>query len=195
MRKQWLIGGVAGLVALASLAVIGVQGTPNDSSASSAQDTTKVFSATSNPASYPTGQPIAFSHSIHAGTYHIDCQYCHVSAERSVDAGIPSVSSCMGCHQVIPGTAHPAEINKLEEYWKEKKPIPWVRIYKIPDHTHFPHMRHIHAGLTCQQCHGQVQDTYVINKPDPVWGGHNMGWCVSCHRKMGASTDCSRCHY
>jgi len=192
MRKQWLIGGVAGVAAFAGLAFVRVQSTPG---ASSAQDTTKIFSATSNPASYPTGQPIAFPHNIHAGTYHIDCQYCHFSAERSVDAGIPPVSLCMGCHQVIPGTAHPEEIDKLKEYWKQKKPIPWVRIYKISDHAHFPHMRHIHAGLTCQQCHGQVQDTYVINKPNPVWGGHNMGWCVSCHRKMGASTDCSRCHY
>jgi len=193
MRKPRLIGGLAGVTLLAGLAFVQAQSTSGQ--ASQAQDTVRVSTPADNPASYPTGQPIAFPHDIHAGTYKIDCQYCHFSAERSVDAGLPPVSLCMGCHQVIPGTAHPEEIVKLKKYWEEKKPIPWVRIYKISDHAHYPHMRHIHAGLVCQDCHGQVQETYVINKPNPVWGGHNMGWCVNCHRERGASTDCSVCHY
>ncbi len=192
MRKQLLFAGAATVAALAGLAFVTSQGS---STTASAQDTTRIYSATSSPASYPSGQPIAFSHKLHAGTYHLDCQYCHFSAGRSVDAGIPPVSVCVGCHRMVSGTAQPEEIKRLMEYWKQRKPIPWVRVYKIPDHTHFPHMRHIRAGLTCRQCHGQVKDTYVIDKPNPVWGGHDMGWCVSCHRKMGASTDCSRCHY
>ena len=40
----------------------------------------------------------------------MDCQYCHYSAERSVDAGIPSGSSCWGCHQAVPGSNNPEEI-------------------------------------------------------------------------------------
>ena len=82
------------------------------------------------------------------------------------------------------------------------EPIPWVRIYKISDHAHFPHMRHINAGLPCQQCHGEVQTMGVLTEQSPVWGGDNMGWCVECHREpdpvtgeQQASTDCSVCHY
>ena len=35
--------------------------------------------------------------------------------------------------------------------------MPWVRIHKVPDYVHFPHVRHVNAGVTCQTCHGQVQ--------------------------------------
>src|SRR4029079_3017925 len=36
-------------------------------------------------------QPILFSHLIHAGSFQIDCQYCHADARRSEYAGLPSV--------------------------------------------------------------------------------------------------------
>jgi hypothetical protein len=57
------------------------------------------------------------------------------------------------------------------------KPIPWIRIHKVPEYVHFPHTRHINAGVTCQTCHGQIQ------KMDRVYqyASLNMGWCVSCH--------------
>ncbi len=81
------------------------------------------------------------------------------------------------------------------EYWNNREPIPWVRIYKVADHVHFPHMRHVDAGLECQECHGEVQTMEVLNSRDPAWGGDNMGWCVDCHRTEEASTDCAVCHY
>ena len=100
-------------------------------------------------------QPIAFPHSIHAGVDQIDCQYCHFSAERSVDAGIPPVSTCMGCHTVIGGSdeVQQAEIQKVRDYWTNQEPIPWVRIYKVADHVHFPHMRHVAANVDLSLIH------------------------------------------
>lgn len=185
MKKHWLIGGVAGTLALASLAFIRVQ---------DAQ-----VAVAGGPESYPSGQPIAFPHNQHAGLEPgqngMDCQYCHFSAERSVDAGIPPVELCMGCHTVVNGQVRAAEITKLREYYSTGQSIPWVRIYKISDHAHFPHMRHVNAGLQCQQCHGEVQTMDVLNSRDPAWGGDNMGWCIDCHRNEGASDDCAVCHY
>lgn len=144
----------------------------------------------------PTAQPIAFPHDIHAGAEEgqnqIDCQYCHFSADRSVDAGIPAVSDCMGCHLVIPGRNDPEEVQKLREYSQNEEPIPWVRIYKVADHVHFPHMRHVTAGVECQTCHGEVQEMEVI---EDVAQPLTMGWCVSCHREEEAPTDCTVCHY
>jgi hypothetical protein len=96
---------------------------------------------------------------------------------------------------MIPGTNNTDEIEKTVDYWNRGEPIPWVRIYKISDHAHFPHMRHINAGLACQQCHGQVQEMSVIEARDPAWGGDNMGWCISCHVQEGAARDCTVCHY
>lgn len=141
-----------------------------------------------------TVQPIAFPHIVHAGTDQIPCMYCHFSAERSVDAGIPPVRTCMGCHQIIPGTteAQQAEIDKVKGYWDRQEAIPWVRIYKVADHVHFPHMRHIAAAVDCATCHGVVEEIGVIEEVNQPLA---MGWCVTCHREREASTDCSTCHY
>ncbi|MDH5589221.1 MAG: cytochrome c family protein [Gemmatimonadota bacterium] len=185
MKKHWLMGGFVGVIALAAAAFVQEQDAP--------------VAGGDSPAAYPSGQPIAFPHNQHAGSEpgqnNMDCMFCHFSAERSVDAGIPPVSTCMGCHAVIPGTQNPQEIDKLRNYATTQEPIPWVRVYKVSDHVHFPHMRHVNAGLQCQQCHGQVQEMTVLNSRAPEWGGDNMGWCVDCHRQSEASTDCSVCHY
>lgn len=137
-------------------------------------------------------QPIAFPHDIHAGEYRIDCQYCHYSAERSVDAGMPPVATCMGCHQIIPGSENPEEVQRLREYWSEREAIPWVRVYKVSDHVRFPHMRHVTAGVDCATCHGEVEEMGVVEEVNQPL---DMGWCVSCHVERGASTDCTSCHY
>lgn len=140
-------------------------------------------------------QPIAFPHDLHAGgTNQIPCMYCHTSADRSPDAGIPAVQVCAGCH--FPGgaplvAADRPEVQKLQAYWTQQKPIPWKRIYDLPDHAHFPHMRHVNAGLECQECHGQVQEMAVVEKVASL----RMGWCIECHRAREVRTDCFVCHY
>ena len=140
-------------------------------------------------------QPIAFPHDVHAGgTSNVPCMYCHYTADRSEDAGIPAVAVCAGCH--IPGgvpmvRADRPEVQKLVEYWQEQKPIPWQRIYKLPDHAHFPHMMHVNADIECQECHGQVQEMAEIELVAPM----TMGWCLQCHKERDVRTDCFVCHY
>jgi hypothetical protein len=181
MKKPWLLVAVSGIAAFATLAFVQSQeGDPPPQS-------TAVTSV----------HPIAFPHNTHAGEFQIDCQYCHFAAERSVDAGMPPVSDCMGCHLIIPGRNKPEEVDKLKDFWARGEPIPWVRIYKVSDHVRFPHMRHVakDAGaLECQECHGLVEEIEVIEEVEQPL---KMGWCVECHRKpeMDASVDCTVCHY
>jgi Class III cytochrome C family len=52
---------------------------------------------------YSPEQPIAFSHELHVGTHKIQCQYCHSQVERSKSSNIPSLSTCMNCHQQVSG--------------------------------------------------------------------------------------------
>lgn len=85
---------------------------------------------------YAPEQPIHFSHKIHAGENEIHCQYCHLYARRSIVAGVPSVQTCMNCHKLI--RKEKPEIQKLLEYWEKKEPIPWVKVYDLPDFVHFP---------------------------------------------------------
>jgi mono/diheme cytochrome c family protein len=176
--------------------------------------TTEAAHPTLTPPAAPR-QPIFFSHVIHAGSFQIGCQYCHADARRSEYAGLPSVERCMGCHKIIGATDNP-EIAKLHGYWQRGEPIPWVRVFKVPEYVHFPHKAHIRSKIECQQCHGAVERMRVVGaetgrslpndmlnlvglrpSPRPL----TMGWCVECHRKENAvrktkaPLDCATCHH
>ncbi len=184
LQKKWLAG--FGILIIAAVTVAFVQDQGGQEQATPDQTTAATVLSTE--------QPIAFPHNIHAGQDRIPCQYCHFSADRSVDAGIPAVATCMGCHLVIGGTTpeQQAEIQKVRDFSARGEAIPWVRIYKVSDHVHFPHMRHISAGVSCTTCHGQVEEFGVIQEVNQPL---TMGWCVNCHIEQGARRDCTVCHY
>lgn len=173
LKARWAAFGLASVIALAGTGIIAAQ---------------------IGPSGAATDQPIAFPHDLHAGRNQIPCMYCHYSADRSVDAGIPAVEVCAGCHMPTGFPLFRADstgIRQLAAYWTEKQPIPWVRIYDLPDHAHFPHMRHVKAGVQCQECHGPVETMREVVLNQQPW----MGWCVQCHRERQVRTDCAVCHY
>jgi len=160
-------------------------------------------------------QPILFSHVVHAGSFQIPCQYCHADARRSEYAGLPSVERCVGCHKII-GVADNPEIGKIHEYARRGAPIPWVRVFKVPEFTYFPHKAHVRADVPCQACHGPIERMPVVgadtgpaltNDLAHLVGLHppsrplTMGWCVECHRRENAMRatraplDCVACHH
>lgn len=139
-------------------------------------------------------QPIKFPHPTHVKTVGINCVYCHFSANKSPDPGLPAMSTCMGCHTIV--AAQKPEIQKLAGFWNKKEPVPWIRIHKLPEYVHFPHMRHVNAGVSCQTCHGQIQDMPQVSQQNTL----NMGWCINCHvgrsnPPFKARYDCAVCHY
>ncbi len=138
----------------------------------------------------PPVQPIEFSHVVHAGSYGIDCQYCHADARRGVYAGLPSVARCMGCHKIVAAQGN-AEVQKLHGYWGRKEAIPWVRIHRLPGFVGFQHKRHIQVGLACQACHGPVERMQRVAQVAPL----TMGWCISGHAARQGPLDCVICHH
>jgi len=141
-------------------------------------------------------QPVFYRHDIHAGQYKIPCLYCHNNAANSWTAMIPSVQTCMGCHLVISaadsaGKPDP-EIAKVRAYADSARSIPWQRIFKISEHAHFPHMRHVNAGLACQTCHGNIQQMARVFPANDV---NLMGFCTECHMRRGVTRDCTACHF
>jgi hypothetical protein len=139
-------------------------------------------------------QPVKFPHPTHVQTLKMNCVYCHFSANKSPDPGLPAMSTCMGCHTVV-ATGKP-EIQKLAGFYNKKEPVPWIRIHKLPEYVHFPHMRHVNAGVSCQTCHGNVQNMAQVSQQNTL----NMGWCVNCHvgrsnPPFKARYDCATCHY
>ncbi|MDB4879537.1 MAG: cytochrome c3 [Gemmatimonadetes bacterium] len=142
------------------------------------------YSGASSSQGRGPAQPVAFPHPRHAGPVaqgglNMSCLYCHNAGNKSKDVGMPAVNTCMGCHNAVGGSTDQGkrEIAKLRDYAKAGKPVPWERIHKVPEYVHFPHVRHVNAGVTCQSCHGPVQ------KMDRVYqyASLNMGWCVNCH--------------
>ena len=138
------------------------------------------YSGASSSQGNQPAQPINFPHPKHAGAVKdgglgMNCLYCHNTANKSFDVGMPAVNTCMGCHLIV--AAGKPEIQKLAKYYNAKKPVPWVRIHKVPEYVHFPHVRHVNAGVTCQTCHGQVQKMAQVYQ----YASLNMGWCINCH--------------
>lgn len=133
-------------------------------------------------------QPVDFSHELHAGRLQTDCLFCHRHPEESRVAGVPSMAICMTCHQSL--TSHSPAMEELLAHWTAGRPIPWVRLQRLPDHVYFTHERHLAVGLRCQDCHGRVEGMrYTPRAPS-----YEMGWCLSCHGRRNASKDCLTCH-
>jgi hypothetical protein len=125
---------------------------------------------------YAPEQPIPFSHRLHAGTMGIDCRYCHTSVDVSRHAGVPAVSTCMGCHAVA-RKDRPA-IVKLTKTYESGEPLLWKRVHKVPDYAYFSHSSHVNKGITCQECHGNVENMDVIAQVSKF----TMAACLDCHR-------------
>jgi hypothetical protein len=136
----------------------------------------------------PPVQPIAFAHSIHAGRLGLDCLFCHEFADRSPRAGVPAVEKCLSCHRTI--ATDREQIRVLQGYSDRGEPIAWNRVHNLPAHVYFSHKRHIKTGIDCEACHGGVSKMTLMRQIRPL----TMGWCVTCHRANGASTDCATCH-
>lgn len=145
---------------------------------------------------YAPAQPIKFSHAVHAGQNKTDCNYCHYTARTSKDAGIPSGSICYNCHFLVRnGTRSGAtEIAKVLKALEDKKPVEWVRIYKLPDFVFFSHEQHVSAGgITCDACHGDVKAMNRLYQVPDL----SMGWCIDCHktRKVNMSNEYYKTYY
>ena len=151
---------------------------------------------------YAPDQPIAFSHELHVGTHKIQCQYCHNQVERSKSSNIPSLATCMNCHQqvagkpgeeTVPGYKNTDEIKKLRDAYNDGKSIEWVRVHMLPDHVTFNHQAHVAKGVSCQTCHGEIEKMAKVTQYSDL----SMGWCVNCHRQPEnkAPLNCTTCHH
>ena len=134
---------------------------------------------------YAPTQPIAFDHSLHAGQYKMDCQFCHSTASYSKQASVPAVNTCMNCHSYVDakdkynGEVSP-EIQKIRDAYKNNTPIKWVRIHNLPDHAYFNHSQHVAIGkVECQTCHRPIETMKKVEQHTSL----QMGWCINCHRE------------
>lgn len=192
---------VLAAAAVAALLVALPGAGPVEAQAPPSEEARRAQELAADPSAPGPLQPIPFSHALHAGSYQIDCLYCHTGTDRSRAAGVPAVEVCMGCHTQVGAGLEGVE--KLKEYWERGEPIEWIQIHRLPEHVKFRHNRHVQAGVACQTCHGPVEEMHKLHLvPDTKWWIYGlptkkleMGWCIKCHRENGASQDCLTCHY
>jgi hypothetical protein len=134
-------------------------------------------------------QPIPFSHRVHVSSGS-KCLDCHKRPQQGdTDMGLPAESICMYCHITVKAES-PAVIKVVQYYWS-KKPIPWLRIYRLPDYVYFSHSAHVNRGkIECDICHGPVGEREVLVKEKDI----SMAACMECHATRGASVRCNYCH-
>lgn len=152
-----------------------------------------------NHQGYQPKQPIAFSHALHAGELELECLYCHSAADEGRHATVPSVETCMTCHESVEGSTDQAraEIGKVREAFSKNEAIRWEKVHRYPDLAYFNHSAHVAKDLACETCHGDVKNMRVMKQESDL----SMGWCVNCHREqnelredVNAPLDCAACH-
>ena len=140
--------------------------------------------------SEPVDQPIRFNHIHHKEVARLNCFFCHPYVREHRVAGIPNIELCRVCHSSDAISKRP-EALKVFGYVKEGKQIPWKRMYELPAFVVFPHWIHIQSQIDCSTCHGLTGTT---DTPLRMVDRDYMEWCVDCHKKRGADTDCYACH-
>jgi hypothetical protein len=139
------------------------------------------------PAPSTVGE-VPFDHTIHAGRYGIPCLDCHVYADKSPVAGLPSGRKCMGCHKFV--AKDNPRVMKLAERVAAGQPLRWLRVFAVPDFIYFSHRMHVRAKVACAECHGDIAARATIVQDRPF----TMGRCLACHTDRGATRECLGCH-
>ncbi|MBB5353798.1 hypothetical protein HNR46_004061 [Haloferula luteola] len=132
---------------------------------------------------YQPSQPIPFSHRIHVEQVGLDCRYCHSFVDVSGHSNVPTSNTCWNCHRHVQTQSPKLQPlrNRMDPLLKHPdfgKPVEWVRIHKTPDYVYFNHSAHVNRGISCQSCHGRVDQMEVVYQDQNL----SMGWCLECHR-------------
>jgi hypothetical protein len=121
-------------------------------------------------------QPVPFSHKHHVEGLGLQCQYCHVSVEKSSYAGIPPTKTCMNCHSQIWTNAQ--LLQPVRQSWATGASIQWIKVHDLPDYVYFNHEIHVNKGIGCASCHGRVDEMPLMYEQNSL----QMEWCLNCHR-------------
>lgn len=120
-------------------------------------------------------QPVQFSHQHHVLGLGLDCRYCHTSVETSSHANYPDTATCMTCHSQI--WNHSSILQNVRDSYEKKKPLRWIQVYQVPDHVYFDHSVHLHGGIGCVTCHGEISRMPVVRQVRSFM----MKDCLECH--------------
>lgn len=130
---------------------------------------------------YMPTQPVAYNHYLHVEQLGLDCRYCHTYVDQSAHANVPDAGTCMNCHSNVQSplvSPDSPKIAPIKRSYETGEPVEWVRIHKVPDYVYFNHSVHVNRGISCVECHGNVNEMEVVWHDKPL----SMKFCLDCHR-------------
>ncbi len=135
-------------------------------------------------------QPIAFNHAKHVQSG-MTCTDCHTGAESQANATLPTLATCLMCHETA--VTKSAEEEKIRRFASRSQELAWKPLPRLPAHVYFSHRRHVQAGkMACRTCHGPMESATA--PPTRLFRPLDMAACIECHQKNRAGTDCNDCH-
>jgi hypothetical protein len=96
--------------------------------------------------------------------------------EKSWFSNIPSANTCMNCHSIV--LKESPKLEPIRHSYETGEPVKWVQIHKTPDYVYFNHSVHVTRGVSCVECHGQVNHMDEVYHAKPL----SMLFCLECHR-------------
>ncbi len=135
-------------------------------------------------------QPIEYNHAVHIESG-LECDTCHPGAREEVRATLPTIETCLLCHEeAITESPEEEKIRTLAAAGEE---IPWTQVTRIPRHVYFSHRRHVAlGGLECAECHGPMET--LTQPPRRPYRVLDMDACMDCHEQKELRNDCNDCH-
>ena len=86
----------------------------------------------------------------------------------------------MNCHNQV--LKDDPKLALVRESYASGKPIKWIQIHKLPDYVYFNHSVHVNRGVSCVECHGQINHMDEVYQAKPL----TMSFCLECHRNPAA---------
>jgi hypothetical protein len=147
-------------------------------------------------------QPVEFNHVLHNEEVSDGCESCHYFREDGSFAGIPTLESCMECHEEALGESE-AEEHFVQNYVFPEREIPWLVYSKQPPCVYFSHAAHvIKGGMDCKTCHGDIgesdhlkvyEENRITGYSRDIWGKNMIGLKKNTWDRMKMD-DCAECH-
>jgi hypothetical protein len=139
---------------------------------------------------WPSEKDLAFSHRLH-GEQGLSCEDCHAGAVDSDEPGMPTLESCMLCHEGMEEEKPPEQ--RITALYSVDGSYRRRGAGRLPEDILFSHSAHAgNYALDCSACHADVASSDRVVEEHAI----SMAECSECHvdRGVGRTSDCATCH-
>jgi len=147
-------------------------------------------------------QPVDFNHARHVQEVDNGCASCHYFREDGTFSGIPTLATCVECHEEPIGISS-EEAHFVKTYVATGTEVPWYVYSRQPPCVFFSHAAHVNMGhMECATCHGDIgesehsrvyQENRISGYSRDIWGHNISGFTRHTWESMKMA-DCARCH-